>query len=105
MCYCGVVGGGGVVVVVVGTEGGGVAAVLFAGTIGTLPAFALSSSFFCILALSAKMITRITKPPQRIPTIHMMIVRTVPHPLDSVAVATGSGVVVSSDAHVVPSML
>lgn len=89
----------------VGTEGAAGEGVVLDGTIGALPPFVASSSFFCILALRAKIITRMTNPPQSIPTIHRMTLRTVPHPLDSVTVTTGACVVGSSEAHVVPSML
>ncbi len=69
-------------------------------TVGT------SSSFFCILALRAKMITRITNPPQRIPIIQRITVSAVPHPplllvVVSVVVEVAG---VSLLTHVVPSI-
>ncbi len=83
-----------------GVAGVGVGIGVGAGVVGTV---GCSSLFFCILALIAKMITRITNPPQRIPTIQRMITRTVESPPLEVAVSVAVCVSVS-ETHVVPSI-
>ena len=68
-------------------------------------AFAESSSFFCNLAFTANMTTKITNPPQSIPIIHTMTVSRVLHPHELFVSAAGAGALVSFDAQLVPSIL
>lgn len=69
-------------------------------------AFAASSSFFCNLAFTAKITTKMTNPPQRIPIIHTITVSTVLHPHELFVSVLGVGVLFPSfDAQLVHSIL